>query len=109
MNLYYNQGVNAYVTFVFVHTELSYKQMFRTVASNRNKLSKWDHEGRGGRILYGDRYGGWVNGDRNWRSKQALEFWRLQLFVKIIRKKDNGGYNDWYDLNRQCCLFLNQM
>ena len=57
-NFHYHQGVKAYVTFVFVHTELSYRYMCKTVASNRKKLNKWDHEGRGGRILYGDRYGG---------------------------------------------------
>ena len=83
--------------------------MCKTVASNRKKLNKWDYEGRGGRILYGDRCGGGVKGDRNWWSKQALEFLRLHLFVKIIQKKNNGGDNDWYDFNRQCCLFLNQM
>jgi len=32
--------------------------MSRVVASNRKKLNNCGHEGRGGRILYGDRYGG---------------------------------------------------
>ena len=64
--------------------------MCRTVASNRKKLNKWGHDGRGGRILYGDRFEGGVKGNRNWRSKQALEFRRSRLFVIIIRKKDMG-------------------
>ena len=43
------------------------------------------------------------NWARLWMSKQALEFWRLQLVVKIMRKKDNGRDNDWYEFNKQCC------
>ena len=35
------------------------------------------------------------NWDRVWMSKQALEFLRLQLVAKIMRKKDNGRDNDW--------------
>ena len=33
-------------------------------------------------------------------SKQALEFLRLQLVDKIMRKKDNGRDNDGYEFNK---------